>query len=282
MTNHAEITQLLKQFSGQARILTIPRAYIDILNGNHLTALLLSQAVFLSDRAADDDGWFAMSYADWTEMLAMSEYQVRQGAKALASFGLETALRRSVEHEMAATLHYRVNMDVLTARILEVLRTRSEETSERRSEETSERSYMYEIKEREDTAENAEENLPDHLTPAQRKVIQLPDVPRPQPDGGAQAFAIVEAYADAWDITTPRYRDNLRITYRKPAEQLASMGATPDEVAAMCKERRARGKQPDEVPLTFLARDYVSWKSRPAAAPTAAGSFWGRDLTDGE
>ena len=123
--NHADITQLLKAFSGQARILTIPRAYIDMLNGNHLTALLLSQSVFLSDRAADDDGWFAMSYADWNEMLGISEYQVRQGAKALAGFGLETALRRSAAHELAATLHYHVNMDVLTARIIELLRTRS-------------------------------------------------------------------------------------------------------------------------------------------------------------
>lgn len=276
MTNHTDITNLLKQFSGQARILTIPRAYIDMLDGNHLSALLLSQCVFMSDRAAGDDGWFAMSYADWTNMLAMSEYQVRQSIKALADFGLETVLRRSSAHEMAATLHYRVNMDKLTARLIELLRSRSEETSERRSEETSERSYIGDKREREDALSPDTEELPAFMTPYQQKIAV---VPKPQPDGGARAYSLVEAWCDAWDIIVPRYRTGAHKTQTAGANILADMGATPEDVAAMCAERRAKGRQPDECPLRFLANDYVGWKQRATSTPAAPSGPWGRELT---
>jgi hypothetical protein len=282
MTNHADITNLLKSFSGQARILTIPRAYIDMLGGDHLAALLLSQAVFLSDRAADDDGWFAKSYADWTAELGLSERQIRRVVDLLRPFGLETKLRRSSDHEMAATLHYRVDMSTLTQTVLRFCRSRSDETSERRSDETSERSYSDESKRRESDPPSAlsenEDGLPDFVPPATRKIITL----TPQPDGGAKAYTLVEAYCDAWGVTIPKYRDQWHRTQRKGAESLANLGAAPDDVRAMIAERRAKGKQPDECPMAYLASDYVGWKSRNAVQPTVAGSFWGRDLTDGE
>jgi hypothetical protein len=274
MTNHAEITNLLKQFSGQARILTIPRAYIDMLDGDHLAALFLSQAVFLSDRAADDDGWFAKSYTDWHAELGLSERQVRRVVDLLRAVGIETKLRRSGAHDMAATLHYRVDMDVLTEAVTRFCRTRSDETSERRSDETSERSYIGDKREREDALSPSTEELPAFMTPYQRSIAV---VPKAQPDGGARAYSLVEAWCDAWDIIVPRYRTGAHKTQTAGANLLADMGATPEDIAAMCAERRAKGRQPDECPLRFLANDYVGWKQR--AAPAAPSGPWGRELT---
>ena len=121
--------------------------------------------------------------------------------------------------------------------------------------------------------------LPDHAPQSARaNIVEFP----PQPDGGAAAYAIVEAYADAWDVSEPRYRRNLHTTYRKPANALADLGATPDEVRAMVAERRAKGRQMGECPLEFLRRDYVAWKATTAAPLAPAAGFWGRDLTHGE
>lgn len=274
MTNHADITNLLKQFSGQARILTIPRAYIDMLNGDHLAALFLSQAVFLSDRAADDDGWFAKSYADWTAELGLSERQVRRVVDLLREYGIETKLRRSGAHDMAATLHYRVDMDALTEAVTRFCRTRSDETSERRSDETSERSYIGDKREREDALSPDTEELPAFMTPFQQKIAV---VPRAQPDGGARAYSLVEAWCDAWDIRVERYRKGAHKTQTVGANILADMGATPEDITAMCAERRAKGRQPDECPLRFLANDFVGWKQRTLTAPVV-DRVW-RELT---
>lgn len=290
-------TRAARQFSSKDAVIPCHIPTVIICGGDYNSAALLEQILYWSGRTDNKDGWIAKTYEDWGKELWKSPNTIRDTIKRLESKTLvETRVFRSQFYEFRAVQHVRINEPGYAEALDNALNTieAQDEQSDNPNrttksvvlkEERNPSSYIAETTtettER-DTRSLETDELPDHLTPAQRKVIQLPDVPRPQPDGGAQAFAIVEAYADAWDITTPRYRDNLRITYRKPAEQLASMGATPDEVRAMCEERRARGKQPDEVPLTFLARDYVSWKSRPAAAPTAAGSFWGRDLTDGE
>lgn len=279
MSNHADLTNLLKQFSGQARILTIPRAYIDMLDGDHLAALFLSQTVFLSDRAADDDGWFAKSYADWTDEIGLSERQVRRVVDTLTAFGVTTKLRRSSGHSMAATLHYRVDMEVLTDCVVRFCRSRSDETSERRSDETSERSYRDESKERENSAPslNSEDDdaIPDFVPPTARKVLTMP---RPQPDGGARVYSLIEAWLDAWSINVQRYRDGAHKTQLKGARLLADMEATPDEITAMCAERREKGKQPNDALLIYLASDYAGWKQR--AAPAAPSGFWGREFTE--
>ena len=124
--------------------------------------------------------------------------------------------------------------------------------------------------------------LPDHLSPSTRHILSLPEPNRPAGDGGAAGYALVEAWCDAFDYLQ-KYRPAAHTKHGHWADELAKMGATPDEVAAMCKERRAKGRQPSDVLMKYLAQDYFDWKqAKAAAAPTAAGSFWGRDLTDGE
>lgn len=137
--NSKDIAQLFRQFGGQQNTLVIPRPYITLVGGDILAALLLSQIVYWSDRTQDPDGWIAHSYQEWTDELGMSEYQVRRATKVLADFGVETKLRRSMFHEGAATLHYRLLTDRFAEQIERVFRTGSEETQERGSEVPSER-----------------------------------------------------------------------------------------------------------------------------------------------
>ena len=49
-------------------------------NGDHLAALLLSQILYWSDRTSDPDGWFAKSYADWHDEVALTERQIKRSA----------------------------------------------------------------------------------------------------------------------------------------------------------------------------------------------------------
>jgi hypothetical protein len=112
-------------------------------------------------------------------------------------------------------------------------------------------------KERENAPLSADE-IPDHVAPAMRPSLER----KPQPDGGAKAYTLIEAYCDAWDVTLPKYRDQWHRAQQRGAESLANLDATPDEVKAMVAERRAKGKQPDECPMAYLANDYVAWKHR--------------------
>ena len=114
--------------------------------------------------------------------------------------------------------------------------------------------------------------LPDHLSNAQRKILTLPDTTtaRPNGDGGAMAYTLIEAYCDAWDVTLPRYREQWHRAQMRGANDMAALGATPEEVTAMVAERREKGKQPDQCPMTWMATDYVGWKSRQSATPAQA------------
>ena len=81
--NQRIVFDLIARFSGQANILTIPRPFIDWLDGDHLASLLLSQIFYWSSRTADPDGWFYKSARDWTDELGMSTYQQNRAVKKL-------------------------------------------------------------------------------------------------------------------------------------------------------------------------------------------------------
>lgn len=138
----AWITDLLANFSGQENTLIIPRTYIDI-TGNIEDALLLSQIVYWTDRTKMDDGWFAKSYAEWQDEIALSKYQVMAATKRLAVAGVETMVRK---FNGAPTVHYRLRKSDFALWIVKKLDERksrnltndSEETSQSSTETTSE------------------------------------------------------------------------------------------------------------------------------------------------
>ncbi len=120
-TDH--VKAMIKQFSGQANTLVIPRAFIDF-TGDHLAALLLSQILYWSDRTTDPDGWFYKTADEWQAELGMSVYQVKRAATALATLGIITKLRKV---QGAPRMHYRVDMPKFTDLFLQFLE--NQETS---------------------------------------------------------------------------------------------------------------------------------------------------------
>ena len=111
MSNQSEMFYLLKAFSGRANILTVTQFYVDLLDGDIRSALLLSQIIYWSDKSNLEDGWFYKTYAEWEKELRMSERPLRRYVNKLRDLEIiETELHQV---DGAPTLHYRVNFDKL-------------------------------------------------------------------------------------------------------------------------------------------------------------------------
>lgn len=143
MNNHKQITALIKRTSGQANILTIPRMYIDLLGNDHLAALLLSQMVYWSDKTKRKDGAFYKTYADWTDELAMTQYQVTRATAKIQSLHPDLLERKVKRAHGVPTNHYWLDVDLLSSLIIKFLDNREtlqsdyEETSFSENKETS-------------------------------------------------------------------------------------------------------------------------------------------------
>lgn len=71
------VYRLIKQFSGQANILTIPRLFVD-LTGDHVSALFLSQVIYWSERTKDPEGWFYKTDKEWIDELGITRHQLNR------------------------------------------------------------------------------------------------------------------------------------------------------------------------------------------------------------
>jgi len=115
-SNQKQLISLIKSISGQANILTIPRLYIDILDGDVKAALLLSQIVYWSDKSKRTDGWFWKSFKEWNDELGLTQKVVVRAVSVLKDLGLiETKVKRAMG---APTTHYKVNLQLLTNLII--------------------------------------------------------------------------------------------------------------------------------------------------------------------
>lgn len=103
-----------------------PKPFLQLLQDDHLAAMLLNQILYWADRTKDPDGWFYKSYADWRAELGLSEAQVRRIMQGdprvkreqipLRDLGIETVVKKA--HKTGApTVHYRVNREVFLAAI---------------------------------------------------------------------------------------------------------------------------------------------------------------------
>ncbi len=110
-----EILQMIKSIAGQANVLTIPRVFIKITGGDVESALLLSQAIYWSDKTGQD-GWFYKSYREWEEELSLTRRKVDKARRKLDGI-IETKVMRA---NGSPTVHYRVNFDVLIEKIASV------------------------------------------------------------------------------------------------------------------------------------------------------------------
>lgn len=111
-SNHKAITNLIRQFSGQANVLTIPRAYIHLLNGAIKSALFLSQCVYWSDKG--HNGWFYKSAEEWEAETGIKPHALEKCERDCAAW-VKISVHRA---NGAPTNHYYVDMDRLTADLL--------------------------------------------------------------------------------------------------------------------------------------------------------------------
>lgn len=279
-----------RHFSSKDAVIPCHIPTVIICGGDYNSAALLEQILYWSSRTANKDGWIAKTYEDWGRELWKSANTVRDTVKRLEQKSLiETRVFRSPFYNHRAVQHVRIDTDGYAEALDVALSTIEAQSGEGPNpirptesvvlkEGRNPSSYVTETTAETTERETPSLELPDHLTPAQRRMIEFPTTETQQPngDGGALAYTLIEAYCDAWGVFEERYRNQWHRTHAKGAASLAALGATPDEITAMVAERRAKNKQPDECPMTFLASDYVGWKSRQFAAPAA------RVLSDSE
>lgn len=115
----ATVKSLIKQFTGQAQTLTVPRTFVR-LTGDHVVALVLNQILFWSDKTENEDGWFYKEHADWKEELEISPDQLRRAIDKLAIVGVHRKLRKVAG---APKLHFRIDLNVFTATLVEFLKS---------------------------------------------------------------------------------------------------------------------------------------------------------------
>jgi hypothetical protein len=114
----AAVKKILKELTGQAQFLTIPRPFIQ-MTGDHVCALFLSQIIYWSERTSDPEGWFYKTHEEWAEELCLTAYQVRRATEKLATLGVESKVRKL--KGQGPKLHYRLNDDVFTRAFLKYL-----------------------------------------------------------------------------------------------------------------------------------------------------------------
>ena len=101
---------VIRQLSGQAHTLTIPKLYARFMDGLD-GGLFLNQLIFWSDKGKRPDGFIYKTREDWQGELLLSVYAIRKATKKLKDDGLlETKLHKA---NGAPTLHYRLDQTAL-------------------------------------------------------------------------------------------------------------------------------------------------------------------------
>lgn len=105
-TLRGDVLATIAQFTGQQRVLTIPRILIEF-TGSLGAGLFLSQLLYWSGKTTNSDGWIFKTYAEWQDELTLSKYQV---SKIAAQFEAAGWLQRTVKKAKGSpTVHYRLN-----------------------------------------------------------------------------------------------------------------------------------------------------------------------------
>jgi hypothetical protein len=115
LSNYSDIRDLIRRFSGQENVFTVPKVYVQY-TGDLTTAVLLNQIVFYSDKSKRTDGFFYKTYKEWEDDVCLTERQVRHSVNKLKDKGvLETKLMKA---NGSPTVHYKLKYDELVESIL--------------------------------------------------------------------------------------------------------------------------------------------------------------------
>lgn len=102
-----EIMEIIKELTGQANILTIPRMFIKI-TGDLNSGLLLNQIIYWTGKGYNKEtGAFYKTYREWEEEIGLGKNQVEYSKKRLEKLQLiDTMVLRA---EGSPTVHYKLN-----------------------------------------------------------------------------------------------------------------------------------------------------------------------------
>jgi len=130
MNNFDAMKKFISAMSGQENMISVPKIYIQLFDGDIDTALFLSQVVYWSDKSKRTDGFFYKKYDEWELEIGLSEYKIKKAVKKLKAHGIViTSLKRA---NGAPTIHYKLDMTNLQNLIMKFLD--NQKTSESDSE----------------------------------------------------------------------------------------------------------------------------------------------------
>src|SRR5262245_20990917 len=98
------------------RPIAFHRCFITI-TGSVNAALMLSQAVYWSNRTSDPDGWFHKTAEEWEEEIGLSRHEQDNARAKLRNTGFWQEVRRGAP----ATMHFRVDGEVLHKKLIGVV-----------------------------------------------------------------------------------------------------------------------------------------------------------------
>ena len=94
-----------------------PVAFQPILGricGSATAGLMLSQAIYWSERTTEKDGWFYKTHNEWTEEICLSRDEQRTARKNLIRLGFWKEERRGMPNK----LFYRIDFEILAQAIV--------------------------------------------------------------------------------------------------------------------------------------------------------------------
>ncbi|WP_079476418.1 DnaD domain-containing protein [Marinococcus halophilus] len=115
MSKHQELRAIMKKMSGQDSIITVPRIFIEYLEGDLNTALVLNQLVFYADKTKRTDGFFYKSYGEWEAETGLTRRKIKGSIDKLVNKELVTTKLKKANG--APTLHYALDYDKMLASI---------------------------------------------------------------------------------------------------------------------------------------------------------------------
>ena len=112
--------ELIKEITSERnKAFCIPELFLDLLDNDHIAALLLNQICYWTNVKGGD--WFYKTYEDWQKELRLTEYQVRTAIKNLKKYGVHTTFHKASKQN-TPKLHYRVDIEQLKTALLKTLK----------------------------------------------------------------------------------------------------------------------------------------------------------------
>jgi hypothetical protein len=268
--SYQQVKAMIKQFTGQANTLVIPRVFIDF-TGDHLAALLLSQILYWSDRTDDADGWFYKTAEEWEAELGLSNFQVKRAAQLLNKFGIESKVRKV---KTTPKMHYRIDMPLFVDLFLKFLESRETSNSTKYKLEIQETSKSMDFQETSKSYIGTE--ITTEITSRER-----------EPRAPAQPVSLhpaLEVYTNLTGLRQPRFTIEMitsQVTdlakWENTIKDWLASGYKPNNVKGMLDWYHGKGRyqqngtaqanrQPSDLPLITAAPKPSPEEQRAAAA----------------